>query len=77
VSLADQEVMLTGSAYRIALRDQVLATLGAARVEHGPSAARFHACAETMRTRMLEIAWLESALHDSALRDFDEKEAGI
>jgi hypothetical protein len=30
-----------------------------------------------MRTRMLEIAWLESALHDSALRELDQKEAGI
>ncbi len=48
------------------LWNEALAALGATGVQHRASAAGFHARAETVRTRVFEIAGLESAFHDVA-----------
>jgi hypothetical protein len=48
------------------LWNEVLAALGAARIEHRAATARFHAGAETMGAGVLELAGLESTFHVTA-----------
>jgi len=54
--------------------NQILAALGAACIDNGSATARFHAGAETVRARMLELAGLESALHGDAFEKSTKKE---
>jgi len=45
------------------LRDETLASLGAARIQNSPAAAGFHARAESVGAGMLELSGLKCAFH--------------
>jgi hypothetical protein len=57
------------------LWDETLAALGTTCVDHGTTAARFHARTETVSAGVLEIAWLKSALGGHDDYESGDKEA--
>jgi chromosomal replication initiator protein len=64
-------------AARPVLRDELLAALGTARIQHGAAAARFHARTEPVSAGVFEFAGLESALgsHDTVFQSKKKRDS--